>query len=142
MLGTINNCTPWFVQPQTNKLQRLFKDFPVFKILQFSRTKIYLINRHSLTSFWSPYWLKHIINHNLQFLFLDHHWSHYFILLSATRLSKWLGMKQYLHLRYKNSNWNEKTEIKYCLCTKMFLHITCEFYRFVHRGSAKFSLAK
>ena len=32
--------------------QGFFKDK-----LQFLRTKIYIINQHSLTPFWSPYWL-------------------------------------------------------------------------------------
>ena len=47
--------TVWFVQLQPNKFQRFFKDK-----LQFSRTDIYSINRHSLTPLWTHNWLKHV----------------------------------------------------------------------------------
>ena len=47
---------PWFVQLQRNKIQGLFDDK-----LQFSRSSIYSINWNSLTSFWTPYWLKHLM---------------------------------------------------------------------------------
>ena len=49
--------TVWFVQLETNKFQGLFKDKS-----QFSRTNIYsVINRHSLTPFWTHHWLKHVM---------------------------------------------------------------------------------
>ena len=38
------------------KISRAFQGFFKDK-LQFLRTKIYVINHHSLTPFWSPYWL-------------------------------------------------------------------------------------
>ena len=46
--------SPWFVQLQRDKIQGRFKDK-----LQFSRSKICSINWHSLTPFWTRYWLKH-----------------------------------------------------------------------------------
>ena len=51
------------------------------------------------------------------------------------------GYDLQLHLRYRNSIWNKETETKYCSCTKMF-YVTRDFYRFLHRGWAKFSPAK
>ena len=89
----------WFAQLQTNKFQGLFKDK-----LQFSRTKIYSINRPSLTPFWTPYWLKHVMESVIcNFYFFSHGWSHYFILLSTTKLWKMTGYDLQLHLRYRNS---------------------------------------
>ena len=60
---------PWFIQLQTRNFQGLFKDN-----LQFSRTKISSINRHSLTLFWIPI---------IGYLHLQCLWSylHYFLLL-------------------------------------------------------------
>ena len=55
----------WFVQLQTNTFQGLFKDK-----LQFSRTKIYLINRHSLTPVDHPIGLNWSWSH-LRFLLLQ-----------------------------------------------------------------------
>ena len=52
----------WFVQLPTNTFQGLFKDK-----LQFSRTKIYLIKRQSLTPIDHPIGLNSPLSH-LQFL--------------------------------------------------------------------------
>ena len=50
--------TAWFVQLQTNKFQGFFKDKS-----RFSRTNTYsIINRHSLTPFWTHHWLKHLMH--------------------------------------------------------------------------------
>ena len=43
------------------KISRTFQGFFKDK-LQFLRTKIYIINQHSLTPFWSPYWLTPRMN--------------------------------------------------------------------------------
>ena len=96
--------------------------------LQFSRTKIYLINWHSFTSprphpkpFWSPYCGLNTSWSHLRLLRLPPLCSHFFILLSATRLRKMTGYDLQLHLRYRNSIWNKGTEIIYCWRTKIFL---------------------
>ena len=81
------------VQLQTNKFQGYFKDK-----LQFSRTKIYLINRHCLTPFDQSILAKTRHGIIYDFYFFGRRWSHYFILLSATRLCK---------MRYRNSIWNQ-----------------------------------
>ena len=51
-------------------------------------------------------------------------WSHLPFLLLQPYHFPWqhfttTGYDLKLHLRYRNSIWNKKTEIKYCLCTKM-----------------------
>ena len=53
--------------------------------------------------------------------------DHIFILLSATRLCKMTGYDLQLHLKYRNNIWNKGTEIKYCLCTRMFFMLTVRF---------------
>ena len=108
-------CT-WFVQLQTNKFQGLFKDK-----LQFSRSNIYSINQRSFTPFWTPYWLKHVMESFFDFNFFSHGWSHYLILLYTTRLCKMTGYALQLHLRYRNSIWNKETDMKYSSSTKTFL---------------------
>ena len=78
----------WFVQLQTNKFQGLFKDK-----LQFSRAKIYSINRHSLIPFWTPYWQKHAMKSFTIFtssVMVEHIIFYYF---PPKRFGKWLGMK-------------------------------------------------
>ena len=61
------------------------------------------------------------------FYFFGHRWSRYFILLSATTLSaKCLGMTWYLDIVH----------------TQKCFYVTREFYRFLHRGWAKFSSVK
>ena len=125
MSKTLKECT-WFAQLQTNKFQGLFKDK-----LQFSRTKIYSINRPSLTPFWTPYWLKHVMESVIcNFYFFSHGWSHYFILLSTTKLWKMTGYDLQLHLRYRNSIKNKETKLRYCSCSKMFLDKVVNFKNF------------
>ena len=51
-------------------------------------------------------------------------WSHLSFLLLQPYHFPWqhfttTGYDLKLHLRYRNSIWNKKTEIEYCLCTKM-----------------------
>ena len=75
--------SPWFVQLQRNKIQGRFKDK-----LQFSRSKMYSINCHSLTPFWTRYWLKHSME---SFTIVTSsamvdHLSQYVVLLSVTTL--------------------------------------------------------
>ena len=79
--GTV--LSPWFVQLQRNKIQGLFKEK-----LQFSRSKIYSINWHSLTPFWTRYWLKHSMESFTIFTSsaMVDHLSHYVVILSATTL--------------------------------------------------------
>ena len=62
--------------------------------LQFSRSKIYLINRHFLTPYGTHYWLKHVIFSGVIYDFfssamVDHIILKYFL---QPRLGKWLGM--------------------------------------------------
>ena len=52
----------------------------------------------------------------------------------TNHFAKWLGM----HLRYRNSIWNKETK-KIVHAQKCF-YFTCEFYRFLHRGWAKFNV--
>ena len=50
--------TAWFVQLQTNNFQEFFKDKS-----RFSSTNTYsIINRHSVTHFWTRHWLKHLMH--------------------------------------------------------------------------------
>ena len=42
------------------QISRTFQGFFQDK-LQFSRTAIYSVNRHSLTPFWTHYWIKHVM---------------------------------------------------------------------------------
>ena len=76
--GTV--LSPWFVQLQRNKIQGLFMDK-----LQFSRSKMFSINWHSLTPFWTRYCrgLKHSMESSSAMV---DHLSHYVVLLSVTTL--------------------------------------------------------
>ena len=124
MSKTLKECT-WFAQLQTNKFQGLFKDK-----LQFSRTKIYSINRPSLTPFWTPYWLKHVMESVICNFYFSHGWSHYFTLLSTTKLWKMTGYDLQLHLRYRNRIKNKETKLRYCSCSTMFLDKVVNFKNF------------
>ena len=77
----VTTTTTWFVQPvkETCKIQGLFTDSQ------------YSVNWHSLTPFWTPYWLNHSIWAFTIFLSLAlvDHLLHYVALLSVTtRLCK------------------------------------------------------
>ena len=85
-------------------ISRTFQGFFKDK-LQFSRTKIYSKNQHSLSPFWTHYCMakKH---HGViyDFNFFSHSgWSHYLVLLSARTLCKMTRYDLQLHLRYRNS---------------------------------------
>ena len=96
------------------------------QILQFSRTKNCPISQHSITPFWTPYWLKHLIAPFTIFTcsaMADHIFLYY--CLSITTLCKMApvtGHSLQLHLRYRNCIWNKGKEIKHCFCRKMFSH--------------------
>ena len=71
---------------QANKFKGFFKDKS-----QFSRTKIYVINRHSLTPFWSHSWVNHLMESFTIFTSLanvEHTIYIYLTLVSATTLCK------------------------------------------------------
>ena len=112
-----------------NFRQKNFVDFSrIFKDkLQLSRTKIYSINRQSLTSFWTPYLLKQWWSH-LRILLLQL-WL--ITLLHATfhnDTSQNDRINLQFHLSYRNSILNKEKEITYCSCTKLFLRFT-DFWR-------------
>ena len=99
------------------QISRTFQGFFKHKLL-FSRTKIYLIHPHSLTPFDHPGLLArthHAVIYD--FYFFGHRWSHYFILLSATRLCKMTGYGLQLHLRYRNSIWSNRIKVNPLFCT-------------------------
>ena len=126
---------PWLLQSwpivrttSDKQISRAFQGFFRDK-LRFLRSKIYLINRHSLTPLIT--------------------------LLTKTRprLCKMTAYDLQLHLRYRNRIWNciWGTEIEFEKKKKQKLNIvyaqkcsciTHEFYTFFHRGWAKFSSAK
>ena len=89
-----------FVQLQTNKFQGLFKVFSRTNY-SFQRLRVFLINWHLTPLGKTPHGVIY------EFYFFGHRWSHYFILLSATRLCKITGYDLQLHLRYRNSIWNK-----------------------------------
>lgn len=92
------------------EISRTFQGFSKAK-LQFSRTKIYSKNQHSLSPFWTPYWLKNIME---SFIILTSsatvvdHIINILVLLPATALCKMTRYDLQLHLRYRNSIWNRK----------------------------------
>ena len=104
-------------------ISRTFQGFLKDK-LQFSRTKIYSKNWHSLTPLLNTLLAK--MRHGViyDFNFFSHH--RLFTLFNTTFHNNILQMTgndlMQLHLRSKNCIWNkEKLEIKYCSNTKMFL---------------------
>ena len=104
------------------QIARTFQGFLKDK-LQFSRTKIYLKNWHSLTPLLNTLLAKMCRGVIYDFNFFSHH--RLFTLFNTTFHNNILQMTGYdlqLHLRYKNCISNkEKLEIKYCSNTKMFL---------------------
>ena len=75
------------------QISRTFQGFFKDK-LQFSRTTIYSINRHYLTLFWTPYWLKNAMESFTIFTFFSHGWSHYLITTfrNKTMQNDWLWL--------------------------------------------------
>ena len=119
----------WFVQLETNKFQGFFKDK-----LQFTRTKIYLINRHSLIPLkhWSRYWPKHVMESFMIFYFFGHT-----TFRNKTLQNNWVWLV--IASEVQNSIWNKETEINYCSCTKMFSCYPWVLQVLIHKGWAKFS---
>ena len=100
----------WFTQLQTNKFQIFkFSNFQIFQDkLQFSRTTIYSINRHSSTPFWTPYWLKHVMeSFYQQFRF----WSYKYMEI----LYENCGVKNYMREEHRSYIRN------FCSCEKKAL---------------------
>ena len=102
-------CTTWDKQ-----ILRTFQGFFKDK-LQFTRTKIYLINRHSLIPLkhWSRYWPKHVMESFTIFYFFGHT-----TFRNKTLQNNWVWLV--IASEVQNSIWNKETEINYCSCTKMF----------------------
>ena len=109
----------WFVQLETNKFLRTFQGFFKDK-LQFTRTKIYLINRHSLIPLkhWLRYWPKHVMESFMIFYFFGHT-----TFSNKTLQNNWVRLV--IASEVQNSIWNKETEINYCSCTKMFSCYPC-----------------
>ena len=72
-------------------ISRTFQGFFKDK-LQFSRTEIYAINRHSSTPCLITLLARTRHGVVYDFYFFGQRWSHYFIVLSAKITTKWLGM--------------------------------------------------
>ena len=72
-------------------ISRTFQGFFKDK-LQFSRTEIYAINRHSSTPFLITLLARTRHGVVYDFYFFVQRWSHYFTVLSAKITTKWLGM--------------------------------------------------
>ena len=98
--------------------------------LQFSRTKIWLINWHSWTPPLNTLLAKTLDGAIQDFYFFSHGWSHYFILLSETTLYKMSTVTGYVK--------KQKQDI----FTQKCFYVTSEFFRFLQRGWAKISSAK
>ena len=125
----------WFVQLQTNSFQGLYKEF--------SRTKIYLINRHSLPPLiillaktctsWS----------HLRFLLLRSSLIILFPLyyLPQQDFAKWLGMTCNCIWGTEIAFETKKQKCNIVHSQKCF-YVTGEFYRFLPREWAKVSSAK
>ena len=83
------------------QISRTFQGFFQDK-LQFSRTTIYSINRHSLTPFWTHYWLKHVMeSFSQKFSF----WSYEYM----KNLYENCGVKNYMreeHRSYIRNFWS------------------------------------
>ena len=120
------------------QISRTFQGFFKDK-LQFLTTKIYseFKNQRSLISFWTPHeWLKQAMESFVTFS-SSATVDHIIFYFPPTTLCKMtcnciLGTKRI---------WSKETEVKYCSCPKCF-YVTREFYRFSHRGWAKFSSAE
>ena len=85
------------------------------------------INRHSSTPFWTPCWLKHVVE---SFMILISPTTVDLLILYYFPQQLTLQMTEYdlqLHLRYRNSIWNKETEIKYCPRTKNVFTLLVSF---------------
>ena len=124
------------VRATDKQISRTFRGFFKDK-LQFSRTKIHVINRHSLTPFWSPCWLKHVIESFTIFTssaivvsfaavirVVTRHSSRnapplitlfYTIFHNNTLQNDWVWLT--IASEVQNTIWNKETEMKYCSCT-------------------------
>ena len=124
-------CTTWDKQ-----ISRTFQGFFKDK-LQFTRTKIYLINRHSSIPLkhWSHYRPKHVMESFTIFYFFGHT-----TFRNKTLQNNWVWL--IIASEVQNSIWNKETEINYCSCTKMFSCYPWVLQVLIHKGWAKFSSAK
>ena len=83
---------------------------------------IYAINRHSLTPFWTPYWLKHVMESFTIFTssaMVDYIIFYYF---SQQRFEKVLGMTC-IALDVQKQNLDKETEVRYCSCIKVLFFV-------------------
>ena len=105
------------VRATDKQISRTFRGFFKDK-WQFSRTKIHVINRHSLTPFWSPCRLKRVIESFTIFTSsaIVDYIILYYIFHNNTLQNDWVWLT--IASEVQNTIWNKETEIKYCSCTR------------------------
>ena len=101
-----------------NFRQTNFKDFSSLfqRQITVSRTKIYEINQHSLTLFWTHYWLKHIMESFTTLTssaMVDHIILYYFShkTLQNDRLKKLLRMSRLTSYEWADVRKNTETRV-------------------------------